>query len=224
MTLLPDHLLSGYQDFLSGRYADEEERYKRLAREGQTPDTLVIGCCDSRVAPEIIFNAAPGELFVVRNVANIVPPYRPDDEYHGTSAALEFAVMGLRVKHIVVMGHARCGGIRAAAGTDNAPLSPGDFIGKWITLIEPAIKGLGEPPQADDLGYLGRLERESVKQGLANLRSFPCVNTLEKKGRLSLHGAFFGISSGVLEALDETTGTFKPLSDTGRKPFGCIPA
>ena len=113
MAHLPDHLLAGYRNFMNGRYAAESGRYRSLARDGQTPETMVIACCDSRAAPETIFDAGPGEIFVVRNVANLVPPYAPDGRHHSTSAALEFAVLQLGVRHIVIMGHGRCGGIRA---------------------------------------------------------------------------------------------------------------
>src|SRR5690606_19314601 len=138
MTGLPDRLLNGYRNFIDGRYASESGRYRDLAKSGQTPEIMIIACCDSRSAPETIFDAGPGELFVVRNVANLVPPYQPNSDFHGTSAALEFAVQSLKVRHIVVMGHGRCGGIHAALSPDAAPLSPGDFIGKWISLVRPA--------------------------------------------------------------------------------------
>jgi carbonic anhydrase len=124
----PAQLTQGYRAFLGDRFARERQRYETLA-EGQAPQIMVISCCDSRVSPEVIFDASPGELFVVRNVANLVPPYETGGEYHGTSAALEFAVQALKVKHIVVLGHARCGGIRAFAAPSEEPLSPGDFIG-----------------------------------------------------------------------------------------------
>src|SRR6187431_101185 len=146
----PSRLVEGYTAFLGRRLREEQSRYQELAESGQSPEIMVIGCCDSRVSPEVIFDARPGELFVVRNVANLVPPYSPDDTYHGVSAALEFAVGALRVKHIVVLGHALCGGVRAFA-EESAPLSPGDFIGKWMSLIAPAAEKLGpcgDPPSA----------------------------------------------------------------------------
>ena len=127
---------------MASRYPGETARYRALAREGQAPETMVIACCDSRAAPEAIFDAGPGELFVVRNVANLVPPYAPDGEFHSTSAALEFAVQSLKVRNIVVMGHGRCGGIRAALNPGAGPLSPGDFIGKWMSLVEPAAQAV----------------------------------------------------------------------------------
>lgn len=136
MQNFPISLLSGYQNFMSGRY--ERERYRSLADEGQSPKTLVIACSDSRSAPETIFDAGPGELFVVRNVANMVPPYEPDGHFHATSAALEFAVQALKVSDIVVMGHGRCGGIKAALDPNSEPLSAGDFIGRWMALVKPA--------------------------------------------------------------------------------------
>lgn len=212
---LPEELTRGYEAFLGARFLDERERFRQLAESGQKPRIMVVGCCDSRVAPEVIFDARPGELFVLRNVAALMPPYAPNDDYHGTSAALEFAVMGLRVEHVVVMGHALCGGVRAWAEAEAdpymRPLSPGDFIGRWIRLIGPAADKLGPPthPLGD---YVEKLALESVKQSLVNLRTFPCVKTLEERGRLKLHGAYFGVATGRLLALDETTGRFAPVS------------
>jgi carbonic anhydrase len=131
MTSFPQRLISGYQTFATQRLPTEQTRYRDLSERGQSPEVMVIGCCDSRVSPEVIFDAGPGELFVVRNVANLVPPYSPDGQLHGVSAALEFAVQVLRVKHIVVLGHAQCGGVKAFV-EDGEPLSPGDFIGRWM--------------------------------------------------------------------------------------------
>ncbi len=211
---LPESLVAGYQSFLEGRFGVERARFQELASRGQKPRVMLIGCCDSRVSPEVIFDASPGEIFVVRNVANLVPPYAPNDDYHGTSAALEFAVMGLRVEHIVVMGHAQCGGIHTYARGEvdpyQRPLSPGDFIGKWISMIAPAAEKLG--PVSDPVGdYAERLALESIILSLANLRTFPCVKTLEERGKLKLHGAFFGVADGNLLGLDEKSGRFEPV-------------
>jgi carbonic anhydrase len=209
MTHLPERLLDGYRSFMKSRYPAESGRYRALARDGQTPETMVIACCDSRSAPEQIFDAAPGELFVVRNVANLVPPYEPDGEFHSTSAALEFAVQSLKVKNIVVMGHGRCGGIRAALDPAAEPLSPGDFIGKWMSLVAPAA----ETVTGNALMTAGErqtaLERISIRYSIANLRTFPCVQILERKERLSLHGAWFDISSGELWVMNRDTGDFE---------------
>jgi len=210
----PEHLLAGYRAFVSGRLRQEQARFRELAERGQKPRVLIIGCCDSRVAPEAIFDVGPGELFVARNVANLVPPYGPDAHHHGTSAALEYAVMGLRVEHVVVMGHAQCGGVTAYVQNEldpyTRPLSTGDFIGQWITLIAPAAKSLGPPtePVAD---YVERLAKESVRQSLRNMRTFPWVKNLEERGMLKLHGAYFGVADGRLQTLDEASGEFVPV-------------
>ena len=206
----PARLTEGYRAFLDDRFDREKSRYEELS-EGQTPKIMLIGCCDSRVSPEIIFDARPGEMFVARNVANLVPPFSPDDALHGTSAALEYAVQALRVEHIVVLGHGRCGGIRAFADDAQGPLSSGDFIGKWITLIGPAAQRTGGRGRNETLeNYVERLALASIQQSLANLRSFPCVQILESKGRLQLHGAYFAVATGVLMLLDPISGQFVP--------------
>ena len=213
----PCKLLGGYAHFRRNRLAREKERYEELAEKGQKPDTMIIACCDSRSAPETIFGAAPGEMFVVRNVANIMPPYENDGDYHGTSAALEFAVQELRVKHIVVMGHGRCGGIgafrRQLTGETSEPLSPGDFIGKWISLLEPVSQKI-ERVEAETAELLQlKLEEESIRQSIEHLKQFPCVSILLEREQIGLHGAWFDISTGELWTMNETSGVFeKPFS------------
>ena len=209
MVDLPDTLLAGYRTFMREHFAHETSRYRYLADKGQSPETLVVACCDSRAAPETIFNTAPGEIFVLRNVANLIPPYEPDGEYHAASAALEFAVQSLKVKNIVVMGHGRCGGIKAALDTESAPLSPGDFIGKWMSLIAPAAESVSGNQLMTQSERQTALERISIRYSLNNLRTFPCVDILEKKGKLTLHGAWFDISTGELWVMDQQTGDFK---------------
>jgi carbonic anhydrase len=209
--MFPERLTEGYRAFLGGRFAGERSRYQLLAETGQRPEIMVIGCVDSRVSPEVIFDAAPGEMLVLRNVANLVPAYEPDrDSQHGTSAALEFGVQALRVKHIVVLGHAFCGGIRAFAD-EREPLSPGDFIGRWMSQIAPAAAGLG--PRGKDNTYLRRLEFASVELSLKNLMTFPCVRMLVERGKLALHGAYFGVASGRLLVRDPATGRFEPITE-----------
>jgi carbonic anhydrase len=168
---------------------------------------MVIGCCDSRVSPEVIFDAGPGELFVVRNVANLVPPYAPDGAAHGVSAALEFAVQVLRVKHIVVLAHAQCGGVKALV-QDSAPLSPGDFIGKWMALLEPTLAETARGRDEDLQDFITRLEKKAVSTSLKNLMTFPCVQILVERGKLQLHGAYFGVAKGSLSVLDQSSGEF----------------
>ncbi len=212
----PRKLLGGYAHFRKDRLERERERYQQLAETGQKPDTMIIACCDSRSAPETIFGAAPGEMFVVRNVANIMPPYERDGDYHGTSAALEFAVQELRVKHIVVMGHGRCGGIgafrRQITREATEPLSPGDFIGKWISLLEPVAAKIERTgaETAEQLQY--KLEEEGIRQSIEHLKTFPCVSILLEREQIGLHGAWFDISTGELWTMDEETGAFE-------KPF-----
>ena len=208
MTEFPKALLDGYRSFKHDRYAREHDRYRALAEDGQKPEVMVIACCDSRAAPETIFDASPGELFVVRNVANLVPPYEPTGAYHGTSAALEFAVQSLRVRHIVVLGHGRCGGIRAALHPAAEPLSPGDFIGKWMKLLGPAAREIEAVGPLSDAERQTALERASILHSIANLRTFPFVSILEDRGRLSLHGAWFNIAHGELWTMDPATGGF----------------
>lgn len=215
-SILPKHLTDGYETFLSGRFRGEQRRFHELAEQGQRPRTMVIGCCDSRVAPEAIFDAGPGELFVIRNVGNLVPPYAPDNQYHGTSAALEYAVMALKVRHVVVLGHAQCGGVQAFAESQadpyTRPLSAGDFIGSWIKLLAPAAERAGAVCDPVTSDYVERLAFESIKQGLRNLRSFPMVQLLEQRGLLRLHGAYFGVMDGRLFAFDEAAGAFAPVA------------
>jgi carbonic anhydrase len=207
----PDRLVEGYTAFLGGRLPEEQSRYRELAESGQAPEIMVIGCCDSRVSPEVIFDARPGELFVVRNVANLVPPYTPDGAQRAVSAALEFAVQALKVKHIVVLGHAQCGGIRAYA-EETAPLSPGDFIGRWMEMIAPAAKAVGPRGNMPMGSYLARLEQASLVKTLDNLMTFPCVRILVERGKLQLHAAYFGVATGGLSVLDRGSVAFRPVA------------
>jgi carbonic anhydrase len=207
---LPPRLVEGYRAFVDERLPIELGRFRRLAAAGQQPETMVICCCDSRVSPEVIFDAHPGELFVVRNVANLVPPYAPTGFTHGVSAALEFAVQILKVKHIVVMGHSLCGGIRAFVAHRDCP-DPGDFIDSWMQLITPAARALeaaGHPPPGDDLT---RLEQASIVMTLTNLKTFPWIRSRVEAGELMLLGAYFDVATGRLWVHDVARGAFVPV-------------
>lgn len=204
----PEHLLTGYKHFMSGRYASERDRYRQLAQTGQKPQTLVIACCDSRTAPEIVFDSSAGDIFVIRNVANLIPPYQPDTKFHATSSALEFAVQALKVSDIVVMGHAGCGGIKAALDPEAEPLSPGDFIGQWMSMLKPVAEQIQDKNELTKTERQTALERISIRHSIANLRTFPCVKILEDRGKLKLHGAWFDISTGELWVMDPKTGDF----------------
>jgi carbonic anhydrase len=199
---LPAVLIDGYASFRSGRYASEAERYRRLGEGSQKPRIMIIACCDSRAAPETIFDAGPGEMFVVRNVANLVPPYTPDGGHHATSAALEFAVMSLGVRHIVVMGHGRCGGIRAAV-QESSPLTHTDFIGSWMRAIKDVTRIVPRVMGENAETHERHIERASIEHSLANLRTFPWIRMKENRRELSLHGVWFDIAMGELHAYDE---------------------
>ncbi len=204
----PERLINGYRAFTQGRLPIEQARYQELADAGQRPEVMVIGCCDSRVSPSVIFDTGPGELFTVRNVANLVPPHTVDEGHHGVSAAVEFAVQALRVAHIVVLGHGRCGGVRAFA-EGAAPLSASDFIGKWMELIKPAAAAAGPRSHyATEGEYLTALEHLSVVTSINNLMTFPYVRTRVERHELGLHGAFFDVSTGLLSIYDPETRTF----------------
>jgi carbonic anhydrase len=203
MTAMGD-LIDGYREFRGGRWALEREKYQSLSRHGQTPQTLVIACSDSRCDPSMIFNASPGSLFVLRNVAAIVPPMETGDGHHGTSAAIAFAVLQLKVRNILVMGHAQCGGIDAALNDGVAADTP--FLRSWIDLLAPAV--IRVRADHDKAGRHTALEREAVKLSLARLKGFPFVAERLAAGALELNGARFGIADGRLEVLDWASGEF----------------
>jgi carbonic anhydrase len=210
MDRFPAFLLDGYKSFMSDRYDPQQGRYRELADNGQSPTTMIIACCDSRAAPETIFSAGPGELFVLRNVANLVPTFQPDGGQHGTSAGIEFAVNGLGVSNIVVMGHGRCGGIRAALNPAGAPLAQGDFIGKWMSMLAPVSDAVSKYTLLTDKERQTMLERFSIRNSIANLRTFPYVKKLEEEGKLAVHGAWFDISTGELWIMNAEGDFYRP--------------
>ena len=223
MNAAPDHenlpkvLSKGYAAFWNGRLKEQQSRFRQLADEGQKPPVLLIGCCDSRVAPEVIFDAGPGEIFVVRNIANLIPPFGAEDPLPETASAIEYAVLALKVAHIVVMGHAQCGGIRAFAldeAHEFTPLSEANFVSKWKTLVKPAADKLG-PPAGDFDHYCESLAHASIVQGLASLRTYPWVREREESGELTLHGAYFGVADGQMMVLDQARGIFVPVTPPG---------
>src|SRR6201989_679712 len=202
MITFPQRLLDGYRTFTTQRLPTEQNRYRELSERGQSPEVMVIGCCDSRVPPEGIFDVGPGELFVMRNIANLVPVYQPDGGAHGVSAALEYAVSVLRVKHIVVLGHAQCGGIRAFIDKI-APLSPGDFIGRWMSMFIKPGEVVEQREQETMQEFRPRIEKPAVFRSLENVLTFPFVRSAVESGALLLHGAYFGVAEGSLFVLDK---------------------
>ena len=212
MKTFPKELIDGYRTFTSQRLPTEQSRYHTLSERGQHPETMVIGCCDSRVAPETIFDAGPGELFVVRNIANLVPVYQPDENAHGVSAALEFAVQVLKVKNIVVLGHAQCGGISAFINKA-APLSPGDFIGKWMAMFVKPGEVVEQRDPETMKEFATRIEKAAVFRSIENLMTFPFVRKAVESGQMRLHGAYFGVAEGTLYVLDRETKEFRSVRD-----------
>lgn len=208
MINFPPRLLDGYRAFATTRLPTEQSRYRELSERGQSPEVMVIGCCDSRVSPEVIFDVGPGELFVVRNVANLVPVYQPDGGAHGVSAALEYAVTVLRIKHIVVLGHAQCGGIRAFV-EKSAPLSPGDFIGRWMSMFVKPGEIVEQRSHETMQDFVTRIEKAAIFRSLENLMTFPFVRGRVEAGELELHGAYFGVAGGALFVLDKASKEFK---------------
>ncbi|NML11225.1 carbonic anhydrase [Sphingobium sp. AR-3-1] len=205
-------MLDGYRRFRDTGWNQQRARWDEL-NEGQSPRVMVIACSDSRVDPAQIFDTSPGEIFVVRNVAALVPPFETAPGHHGVSAALEFAVQVLKVGEIVVMGHGKCGGCKAALSQDlkDAPPGEGGFIHNWIELLDDARDVvIGHYGERRDRDAERAMEQEAVKVSLANLRTFPCVRSKERKGELKLVGSFFAITDGVLNILDEDSGAFSP--------------
>lgn len=200
-------LVEGYHRFRSDAYVRQKARFDALASEGQSPPVMIISCCDSRVDPATVFDTVPGQVFALRNVANLVPPYETGGGLHGVSAAIEFGVLGLQVSHIVVLGHAQCGGIKASLDGGNLGHSGHNFIDNWVDIVRTARDAVISRSPADPQR---ELELEAIKVSLTNLRTFPFINEREKSGALKLHGAYFGISDGILHVLDEVSGNFAP--------------
>ncbi len=205
-------LRQGYAAFRNSKLKEHQALFRTLAEEGQSPRAMVIGCCDSRVDPTTIFNAGPGDLFMVRNVANLVPPYTPTGGYHGVSAALEFAVTGLAIEHILIMGHTGCGGIKAYLDGHYEEDAGGPFINRWMSILEPArarvLAAHGEAPRE---AQQRALEEEGIRQSIKNVQEFPFIRERMGAGKLHIHGGYFDIGSATLYAMDGGTGEFLPM-------------
>ncbi|MEM8792884.1 MAG: carbonic anhydrase [Pseudomonadota bacterium] len=213
---IPKYLIREYESWQQGSFAENRLWYARLADKGQSPRAMLISCCDSRIDVVGMFGAEPGDLFVVRNVANLVPPYHPDHQHHGTSAAVEYAVNALGVAHIIVVGHSNCGGVKACHDmcTGEAPEleETSSFIGRWMDILrEPCTRILADGSNTADLPR--RLEQEAVLTSIRNLQTFPFVREAVAAGKLSLHGGWIDIATGTLHAADER-GHFKPVTQS----------
>lgn len=210
---LPGYLVERYRAWRALRFDKDRAWYARLAEGGQRPRAMVFSCCDSRVDAVGLFGAEPGDLFVVRNVANLVPPYAPDHSHHGASAALEYAVTVLRVAHVVILGHSNCGGVQACHDmcSGEAPHLKAEtsFVGRWMSILEPGYAAVADAPKRED--RLRLLEQEAIRVSLRNLESFPFVRDAVAANLLTLHGAWMDIGEGVLHLYDPVARTFSPL-------------
>ena len=210
--LLPAYLVQRFHGWRATTYQDNKAWYRRLASSGQHPRAMVISCCDSRVHVTSIFGADEGEFFIHRNIANLVPPYNPDGEYHGTSAAVEFAVTSLGVAHIVVLGHSSCGGVKGChdmcSGAAPELLERTSFVGRWMDILRPGYQRVESLPEGE---RLPALEKQAVIVSLENLMSFPFVKAAVEDERLTLHGLWTNTGEGGLEQLDPATDSFIPV-------------
>ncbi len=209
---LPTYLKNRYHDWKATTYTDNQGQYQQLAEEGQSPHSMVISCCDSRVNATSIFGADPGEFFIHRNIANVVPPYNADGQNQGTAAAVEYAVTALKVAHLIILGHSRCGGVEGCynmcAGKAPALEDPDSFVGRWVDILRPGYDAL---PDGDDETRKRALEKASIVVSLENLMGFPFVKSAVEDERLSLHGLWNDIGAGSIEVYDSKTGSFKPI-------------
>lgn len=208
---LPRYLVERYKGWRANTYDDNRAWYSRLANEGQRPRAMILGCCDSRVDALALFGAEPGELFMLRNVANLAPPYRPDQEHHGTSAAIEFAVRDLEITNLIVLGHAQCGGVKAFIEMKDDPDRHelgGEFIGAWMKVLDPVYEGI--PRDGDPAERLRAFEQAAIVRSLDNLMTFPFVKVAVEADRLHLHGAWFDIANGTLHHYDPASAGFLP--------------
>ena len=208
---LPAYLVQRFHGWKATTYAENRAWYRRLAEEGQRPRAMVISCCDSRVHVTSIFGADQGEFFIHRNIANLVPPYKPDENYHGTSAAVEYAVTTLRVAHLIVLGHSNCGGVQGCYEACHSPelADATSFVGRWIEILRPGwdrVQGVPEGPERRTA-----LEKAAVVISLENLVTFPFVRDAVEAGSLSLHGLWTDIGEGGLEAYDPGDDVFRAV-------------
>lgn len=203
------NLIDGFSDFKKNFFGTDRSFFEQLAKRGQTPNTIIISCSDSRVDPAILFGTRPGELFVIRNVANLVPPYQPDDNYHGISAAIEFGIRDLGVKEIVVLGHAFCGGIKALCShVSGEEKDDREFITPWIKIALPVMDQFDSKLEDKDVH---KVEKASIVNSIKNLRTFPWVRSLELANELKIHGWWFDMEHGALWTYDNNKKKFFPL-------------
>ena len=211
-------LIDGFQHFRKDFFGEDKSFFDGLVTDGQKTKTMVIACADSRADPAILFNTRPGDLFMVRNVANLIPPYAPDEGQHGVSAAIEYGVRDLKVQHLVILGHAFCGGIQALCahhrsahengGNANAPSR--EFLNSWIDIASPAIQSIDLDNWQDSFQH--DAERAAIRNSVTNLHSFPWIVEAKKAGKLEIHGWWFDMENGALWGLDQEKDEFVCLT------------
>ena len=211
--ILPNYLIKRYKTWKATVYEEKKNWYNKMASEGQSPETMVISCCDSRIHVTSMFGSDGGEFFIHRNIANLVPPYNPDGDHHGTSAAVEYALKTLQVSHIIILGHSHCGGIKSGYKlfSSNQISHESIFVNKWLDILKPAYENISKNINRFDEGNNADLEKESIKFSLNNLTDFPFVKSALNKKELALHGLWHDIGSGALEALDPISMNFKKI-------------
>lgn len=211
-TPLPDYLVERYRRWHATEFERNRTRFAELAVKGQTPSAMIITCCDSRVLASECFGAEAGDFFIHQNIANLVPPFQPDAAYHGTSATIEFAVKALAVRHLIVMGHWGCGGVKGCHDllTGDAPelAAPDSFIGNWVRILEPGYRAVADLPAKE---RIAALEKQAVLVSLQNLMTFPFVRDAVEAGKLTLHGVWKDIRDGGLHVYDPSAGAFERL-------------
>jgi carbonic anhydrase len=208
-----EFLKEGFKDFKKNYYENDKSYIDKLIKSGQKPKFMVIACSDSRVDPAILFQTKPGEVFAVRNVANLVPPYSPDKGYHGVSAAIEFGVLDLKIKHIIILGHAHCGGITTLCNNFNLDIAETpnkkikrEFIDSWMNIAAPIMEKVNSKDCSEPLQHF--VEKESIKNSIQNLKTFPWVIELIKNKQLNIHGWWFDLKSGNIFSFDEEKNNF----------------
>ena len=211
--ILPNYLIKRYKAWKATVYEEKKNWYNKIASEGQNPRVMVISCCDSRIHATSIFGADTGEFFIHRNIANLVPPYNPDGDHHGTSAAVEYAIKTLQVSHIIILGHSHCGGIMSGYKlfNDDQISNESIFVDKWLNILKPAYENISNNGNQFNEGCIVDLEKESIKFSINNLTNFPFIKSALIKKELVLHGLWYDIGSGTLEALDPISMNFKKI-------------
>jgi len=201
---LPSYLIKRYKGWKATIYEENKSWYKKIANEGQNPKAMVISCCDSRIHVTSMFGADSNEFFIHRNIANIVPPFNPDGDHHGTSAAVEYAIKTLNIPHIIILGHSYCGGIASGYNLckGNHNLDKSIFVSKWLNILKPAYENISKTNIQSDLEGIKKLEKESIIISLKNLTDFPFIKKVIENNELVLHGLWHDIGSGSLEMLD----------------------